>query len=158
MRPLPQLMAINQSLHRLVQQFFSLLHPLGPNVEIPPALVPNHIQAGNSLAYYLRQDLQVPQLMPPCDYLQQFQLALSTLHHLRQMWEPPITTIEACTNFLHSFPHHMVHMFTNFLDKSFTPIFTLDNITNAMENILSIKPCKCPQHGTTFYSPSRSIP
>ncbi len=78
--------------------------------------------------------------MTTCKYLKQFQHALSTLSHLEQLWEPPITTSEVCTIFLYSFPHHMVLMFHNFLDESFTPAdLTLDNIRNAMENILHIK-------------------
>ncbi len=124
----------------LVQQFFSLLHLLRPKLAIQLALVPNCIQAGNCLAHYLQQNLQAPQLMPPGDYHQLFQLALSTLNHLKHLWEPTITTTEACTIFLHSFPHYMVHMFRNLLDTSFTPLdLTLDNITNGMENILTVK-------------------
>ncbi len=83
--------------------------------------------------------------MSPHDYYHQFQLALSTLNHLEHLWEPPITTSEASTIFLHSFPHHMVSMFWIFLNKSFIPAdLTLDNIRNGMENILSIEPLKQP--------------
>ena len=97
--------------------------------------------------------------MSPCNYYHQFQLALSTLNHLEHLWEPPITTREACTIFLHSFPHHMVLMFQNFLDESFTPTdLTLDNICNGMENILSIEPRRQPRQVAIGHNPPRSIP
>lgn len=149
----------SKPLQHLVQQFFSLLHLLGPKVKLKQAHVPNCIQTGDGLAHYLQLDLTLPRLMLPCDYLHQFQLTLSTLDHLELLWEPPITTTEACTIFLHSFPHNMVLMFHNFLKLSFTPPdLTLCNINNAMENILSIKPCKSPHHATTYHSPPQSIP
>ncbi len=92
--------------------------------------------------------------MTPSDYLQQFQLALSTLEHLEQLWEPPIATTEACTIFLQSFPHHMVLTFRNFLVESFTPLdLTLDSITKGMENILSITPCTRHCYAATGHSP-----
>ncbi len=145
-------------LQRLVQQFFSLLHLLGPEAEITPNLISNRIQAGDCLAHYLRRDLRAPQLMSPCIYCQQFQLALSTLANLEHLWEPPITTAEACTIFLHSFPHHMVLMFHNFLDNSFTPAdLILDNIHNGMENIISIEPRKRPRQIAIGHGPPWSI-
>ncbi len=97
--------------------------------------------------------------MSPCNYYHQFHLALSTLNHLEQFWEPPIATKEACTIFLHSFPHHMILMFQNFLDILFTPEdLTLDNICNGMENILSINPRKQPRQIAIGLGPPRSIP
>ncbi len=74
----------SELLRNLVQQFFSLLHLFGSKWMVPPALVPNRIQAGDRLAHYHRLDLQAPQIMPPCNYFQQFQLVFSTLNCLKQ--------------------------------------------------------------------------
>ncbi len=96
--------------------------------------------------------------MPSCDYLQQFQLALSIFHQLKQLWEPPITPVEECIIFLHSFPHDMVQTFRNVFNISFTPPdLTLDNIANGMEHILSIAKRKQPHQATTYYGPPCSI-
>lgn len=96
--------------------------------------------------------------MMPQTYLQQFQLALSTLDHLELLWEPPITPTEACSIYLHSFPHDMVITFSNLLPADIhPPDLTLDDITNRMDQVLCIKPRRRPHHAANYSGLPRLI-
>ncbi len=132
----------NQSFPKHIAIILFLIHyfGFGANAIVPSQCIPNQVQAGDCLTYYLCCNLRYDITMTPTLYLAEFQLALRFLASLEQLWEPPITANKHATIFLHSFPHHMVQQFCTDPGSQVDPSgLTLDHIAARTESILDDK-------------------